>query len=198
MINYIKSNVVTFLLVIFLALVVLNPRVKGFILRQAIKTGLYDPDIGPDMPSAVSVSGKPAGSLAPRAIFRAAGGEIVDISNSKGKVIFINFWATWCPPCIAEMPSINSLQAKFRGNTDILFVMADIDKNLKLSEDFMKRNDYDLAVYEPAAPIPGSIYRGIFPTTVIIDKQGKIVFFHEGMANYDSERMEKFVRGLAE
>ena len=48
-------------------------------------------------------------------------GGVLDVEDLKGKVVFINFWATWCPPCIAEMPSIQKLYDKYKDNPEIAF-----------------------------------------------------------------------------
>lgn len=197
MIKYIKSNIGTIVLFIFLAVITFNPKVKGLILRQLIRIGLYEPNVDHLRPTPATVGDVPAPKRAPSVKFRTASGEMVDISDSRGKVIFLNFWATWCPPCLAEMPSINSLRAKFRDDKDILFIMADVDNNLTRSSNFMKRNKYDLPVYEATESIPEAIFQGTVPTTLIIDQQGKIVFFHEGMADYDSGKTEAFLRSLS-
>jgi len=192
-----KADIGFVLLLLFFGAMLVSPKVKGFVLRQLIKTGLYEPNVDHLKPKSVSISDKTPIKMAPAATFRDNTGQVVDISNSKGKVIFLNFWATWCPPCIAEMPSVNSLRGKFKNNKDVVFVMADIDNNLKRSEGFMKKNEYDLPVFEPAGSIPESIFQGTVPTTLIINKKGEIVFFHEGMADYNSDEMDKFLTDLS-
>jgi thiol-disulfide isomerase/thioredoxin len=195
--KYTWADIGFVILMLFLVAAAFNPKVKGLVLRQLIRTGLYEPKIDHLKPEEVILAGNTTAKRAPAATFRTSMGEIIDISNSKGKVIFLNFWATWCPPCLAEMPSVNSLRSKFRNNPSVVFVLADIDNNLKRSETFMQKNKYDLPVYEPAGIIPKSIFQGTVPTTLIINKQGEIVFFHEGMADYDSEEMNKFLAELA-
>src|SRR5690606_3035773 len=63
--------------------------------------------------------------------FKDKDGKTVSLKSLKGKVVFINFWATWCPPCIHEMPSINELKKTFKGNDNIVFLMVDVDNNIK-------------------------------------------------------------------
>lgn len=77
-------------------------------------------------------------------------------------------------------------------------MLADADGNLDKSTAFMKKKKFDLPVYTPAGSIPEELFRGSLPTTVIINKRGEIVFAHEGMANYDTPEMEKFLNELAE
>jgi thiol-disulfide isomerase/thioredoxin len=147
--KYTWADIGFVILMLFLVAAAFNPKVKGLVLRQLIRTGLYEPKIDHLKPEEVILAGNTTAKRAPAATFRTSMGEIIDISNSKGKVIFLNFWATWCPPCLAEMPSVNSLRSKFRNNPSVVFVLADIDNNLKRSETFMQKNKYDLPVYEP-------------------------------------------------
>ncbi|HRE51063.1 MAG TPA: TlpA disulfide reductase family protein [Flavitalea sp.] len=121
--------------------------------------------------------------ITPSVLFKDADGKDIDISKQQGKVLFINFWATWCPPCIQEMPSINALRRHFSGK-DIQFFMVDVDANFSRSEKFMRRNRYDLPVYIPAGEIPPEFLSGSIPTTVIIDKGGKVFGKHVGTADY--------------
>lgn len=116
--------------------------------------------------------------------FKGEDGNTVELSALHGKVLFINFWATWCPPCIHEMPSINELRQSFKGNDNIMFLMVDVDNNMIKSSAFMKENNYDLPVYVPASNIPSDYLGGAIPTTVIIDKDGNIVARMEGGRDY--------------
>ena len=187
--KYIKSNIGFIISLIVLAIIVFNPETKSLILRGLIKTGLYDPDLKPNNNSTEA-------GLAPSVLLRSASGELLNISESKGKVIFLNFWATWCPPCIAEMPSIQSLKNKLSGSNDIIFAMVDADDDLKKSTGFMQKHHYNMPVYTVASSVPKSLFGGSLPTTIIIDKGGKIVMRHEGMADYGSKEMESFLRNL--
>lgn len=116
--------------------------------------------------------------------FNDESGKIVSLSALKGKVVFINFWATWCPPCIHEMPSINDLKKSFKGNDHIVFLMVDVDNKIEQSTAFMRENNYDLPVYTPASDIPSEFLGGAIPTTVILDKKGEMVARLEGGRDY--------------
>lgn len=200
----IKSNIGFIIALAVTALVAFNPKVKGVLMRGLIKTGLFEPDISSLNPKpqdmkaeAVPTSAEePQLVSAPSADFADADGKTINLQNLKGKVVFLNFWATWCPPCIAEMPSVNALHNKFKDNKNVVFLLVDADGKMKQSSAFMKKHNYDLPVYIPAGPIPGEIFRGSLPTTIIINKKGKIVFGHEGMADYDSPQVHKFIDEL--
>lgn len=116
--------------------------------------------------------------------FKDESGKTVSLNSLKGKVVFINFWATWCPPCIHEMPSINDLKKSFEGNDNIAFLMVDVDNKIEQSAAFMNKNNYDLPVYTPASNIPSDFLAGAIPTTVILDKNGEMVGRLEGGRDY--------------
>lgn len=191
MIKYIKSNLGFLSALLFVAGIMLSPNLKGLVLQGLVKTGLYEPDI--DSADTKSTMGRQA----PSVLFQSASGERINIAEPANKVIFLNLWATWCPPCIAEMPSIQALKNKVANKESVVFLMADVDSDLKKSGAFMQKKNYTFDVYAPASTIPEALFSGTIPTTVIIDKQGKIVFHHQGMADYDSEEMVKFLNDLA-
>ncbi|MGV3761896.1 TlpA family protein disulfide reductase [Parapedobacter sp.] len=121
--------------------------------------------------------------------FKDEDGKTVSLDALKGKVVFINFWATWCPPCIHEMPSINEMKKSFAGNDQIVFLMVDVDNKIEQSTAFMTKNNYDLPVYTPASDIPADFLGGAIPTTVVLDKKGVIVGRMEGGRDYTDPRI---------
>jgi thiol-disulfide isomerase/thioredoxin len=135
--------------------------------------------------------------LPPSLTFTNSEGQEVKLSDKKGKVLFINFWATWCPPCRAEMPSINSLQSKLSGNKDIEILMVDVDKKPQTSVSFMNKRAYNLQVYSPDSFIPPEIFDGNLPTTMVVSSDGKIVYHHIGAADYDHPDFLKFISDLS-
>lgn len=130
--------------------------------------------------------------------FKDEEGKTISLNTLKGKVVFINFWATWCPPCIHEMPSINKLKQSFKGNDEIVFLMVDVDNKMEKSTAFMEKNEYDLPVYVPAGNIPPEYLGSSIPTTVILDKSGAIIARIEGSRDYTSPEMIKMLNELVE
>jgi thiol-disulfide isomerase/thioredoxin len=123
-------------------------------------------------------------------------GKTVSLNSLKGKVVFINFWATWCPPCIAEMPSIDVLFSQFRDHDRVMFLMVDVDNNRAKSEKFMKKRKFGLPVYTPAGPVPPSYLGGAIPTTLVLNKDGDVVFKHEGMSDFSDGEFKSFLTRL--
>lgn len=136
--------------------------------------------------------------VAPDVVFLNENNQEVSLNALKGKVVFINFWATWCPPCRQELPSIAKLKQAFRDNNKIVFLFVDIDGNLTKSRAFMKKHNYDLPVYVPKSPIPSNFLGKAIPTTVIIDKKGRMVGHIEGSMDYYTKEVIKGLKDLTE
>jgi len=112
-------------------------------------------------------------------------GNKVDFRTFKNKTVFINFWATWCPPCIAEMPDINDLYDKV--NTDqIEFVMISLDDNFETAKAFQERKGYDFPLYKLSSKRPQVYASRSIPTTFVLSPSGKIIAKRAGMAKYDT------------
>ncbi|MBL6445856.1 TlpA family protein disulfide reductase [Fulvivirga sp. 29W222] len=123
-------------------------------------------------------------------------GQTAKLEDFKGKVIFLNLWATWCPPCIAEMPGIQDLYNKI-DHEDIVFVMLSMDKNTEKPKKFIAKKEYTFPVYIPASRVPDVFRSPSIPTTYVISKDGKIVSKKVGMANYDTKSFRKFLNKQA-
>ena len=120
-------------------------------------------------------------------------GEIVNMNDLKGKVVFINFWATWCPPCIAEMPSIATLYERLKGNSEVVFLIVEIEGESEKANKFMAGKQLNLPVYYPNSQIPKEWLGGSIPTTLIINKHGEIATKHEGLADYSRQEVSDFI-----
>jgi len=190
------SNIFTGIVLIFVAAMVLSPDFKGQVSQSLMKIGLFQPDVPEGTPDELANEFS-ATSMAEEILFKNPDGEVIELSDQKGKVVFINFWATWCPPCIAEMPSINKLYSEFRNNNKVMFLMVDVDNEREKSQKFMDKRKFELPVYTPASPIPPSYMSGAIPTTLVLNKYGKVVFKHEGMGDFSNEEFKAFLAKLA-
>lgn len=112
-------------------------------------------------------------------------GRRLSFEEFKGQTIFLNFWATWCPPCIAEMPDIEDLYQK-KGQ-EVAFVMISLDENRDKARAFVDRKGYDLPIYFLESGLPNTYDTHSIPTTYVISPSGKLVVENHGMAKYDSE-----------
>lgn len=122
-------------------------------------------------------------------------GEILDAQTLKGKTIFMNIWATWCAPCVAEMPGINKLYDKLKDNEDVVFLMVSEDREFQKAKDWIAKKGFDFPIYKLATRLPDEYETNVIPTTVVISSEGKIVVKHTGMANYNTRRFRRLLEG---
>ncbi|WP_276348878.1 TlpA disulfide reductase family protein [Daejeonella sp. JGW-45] len=191
-----RSNITTAIMVVFIGALLISPQFKGAIIQGLMKIGLFQPSV----PEQDAQSASPIGSSTEaieEMVFKDENGKTITLSDLKGKAVFVNFWATWCPPCIAEMPSINKLSQKFKDKSNVVFLMVDMDADMKKSQKFMQKNGYDLNVYAPASQISPAYFAGALPTTLLFDKSGKLVFKHEGGADYGNAEFKKFLEATS-
>lgn len=124
---------------------------------------------------------------------RTLDGKPVLLKELRGKAVFMNFWATWCPPCVAEMPGIQDLYTATQPE-NVAFVMISVDKDFDRLQRFMRRKKYTFPVYRLADnSIPAMYASQTIPTTFVISSAGKLAFRHEGMANYNTADFKSFL-----
>ncbi len=187
--QWIRSNWVTIVLLLFLAIIIFNPDAKALLIKGFMKIGFMKASV----PAATSHN---IVTTEPDAVFVNASGQQIHLHDRRGKVIFLNFWATWCSPCIAEMGSVNNLRVTFKNDSNVVFILADADGNFGKSLPFMNRHQYDLPVFAVASA-GTDLFNGTLPTTTVINKKGQIVFHEQGAANYDTKEFIDFIKKLA-
>ena len=99
----------------------------------------------------------------------------------KDKVIFLNFWATWCPPCVGEMPSIEKLHEHFKDRVAFVCVSREDVDTIKA---FQLKNDYSFPLYQITEELPDEFKTRSIPATFIISKNRKIHIRHRGGADW--------------
>ena len=126
-------------------------------------------------------------------------GERIPFERYKGKVIFLNLWATWCGPCRAEMPTIQSLYEKM-DTTAVKFVILSIDRDSDEAKvgKFIDQFKYTFPVYRPSGYLTAQLNIDYIPTTFIINKEGKIVSKEIGGTNFDTAKFKKFLLSLTQ
>jgi thiol-disulfide isomerase/thioredoxin len=187
--TFLKKHLVNILLVTFLLVMLFVPAAKAFMLQGLMEIGLFKPDAG-----ATVQPGPPVNLAGIR--FKDIKGKVVDLESLKGKVVFLNFWATWCPPCLAEMPSINKLYSQFKDDPNVVFILVDADSELEKAQQFMDKKKYGMPVYAVASDIPEQLFKGSLPTTIVFDKLGRVSFNEEGAANYAHKKFVDFIGQL--
>lgn len=120
-------------------------------------------------------------------------GDVKNLKEAAGKVVLVNYWATWCPPCIAEMPSLQKLYTDYKDKIDFYFVGSD---SPEINLAFLSRKGYTLPVYLERSAAPSLLQTTSLPTTFIISKQGRIVVQKTGAAEWNSDKMRSLIDRL--
>lgn len=129
------------------------------------------------------------------------GGKPVHLSDFRGKIVVLNFWASWCQPCVEEAPSLNRLQKHIAPHNAVLIGVA-ADENPAAYEKFLQDQSISFATYrDPAtkdnrSPIAGLYGTSMYPETYIIDRDGKIARKLIGYQQWDSPRMLAYFDSL--
>ena len=126
-----------------------------------------------------------------------AQGRPVNTDDLVGKVVFLNLWASWCPPCLAEMPNIEALYADYAANDRVAFVLLNVEADSAKGRALMKRKGYRFPVYYLQAALPERLASGTLPTTYVIAPSGEVVLRHLGMARYDTNEFRSLLDSLA-
>ncbi|WP_103864325.1 TlpA disulfide reductase family protein [Aquimarina sp. I32.4] len=117
----------------------------------------------------------------------------INFDTARDKVVLINYWATWCPPCIAEMPSLQKLYNDYQDKVVFLFVTTDDDPELNK---FMKNKNYNYPIYRSLSEHPKPFISKTIPATYLIDKKGNIIIDKVGAADWNTTKVRETIDSL--
>jgi thiol-disulfide isomerase/thioredoxin len=147
-------------------------------LLSKFSTGGFGPDL--------------TGESAPEVQLIDAGGKPVPISQYRGKPILLDFWATWCAPCVASLPELAQLERE-AAPKGLMMLSVDEDENAKTATDFLAKNRYAWPNTHDDGKIGVAFSKAGIPLVVLIDPQGKIAFYKAGE---DDAALRKALAGL--
>lgn len=185
---WIRKNWSTVIMIAVLILLWVNPDAKAWVMRQMISTGLFN--------SKIEEKTEKSSLVPPNFSVKNENGEITETSLLRGKVVFINFWASWCPPCRAEFPSVQKLYDRYRSNENMVFLTVNLDDEIILGKKYLQKEKFTIPFLVPNSSIPKQLYSGSIPATTILDKTGKIRMHHSGMADYSKASFYQEIDGL--
>ncbi len=150
-----------------------------FALRQRQARPLAIGDSAPDF----SVPAVPSGSL--------------NLKNYRGQVVVLNLWATWCPPCVEETPSLEQFAEKMR-DRGVIVLSVSVDEDQNALQDFIQKNHISYPVgRDPDRSLAARYGTFQFPETYILDHRGLVAEKVVGAADWDDPRIQDFVLDLA-
>ncbi|MDX3893477.1 TlpA disulfide reductase family protein [Pusillimonas sp.] len=130
----------------------------------------------------------------PAITFQDEAGKEMSLTAFRGKVVLLNIWATWCPPCREEMPSLDRLNDK-RGGENFEVVALSIDRDTALVKPFYEEFGIQAlrGYFDPSAQIPNTLRAPGVPTTLLIDQEGREIGRAMGPAAWDSAQVEALI-----
>lgn len=136
------------------------------------------------------------GEEVPTFTLRKDDGQVVSLADFKGKILVLNFWATWCAPCIEEMPSLNRLAERYAGK-GLEIVAISVDEDPDAYRDFLAKNQIQfLTLRDPSRRI--SEHYGTFklPESYIISREGRLLNKIIGAADWTDAQMLSYFEGI--
>jgi thiol-disulfide isomerase/thioredoxin len=168
-----------------------------FLLMPLITTGAETDTISADQIKALGmgrVTGSPA---APNLVLKTLDGKELSLAGLRGKTVLLNFWATWCPPCREEMPTLETLYQTYKDNKKFVFLSVDSAEPKATVSDFLAKNPYHFPVLLDTDGAMGYEW-GVtaIPTTYLIDPQGRVVAGVRGAFDWSSPTFTAGLKAL--
>jgi len=136
-----------------------------------------------------------AGTQAPDVQFEDPQGRTTSLAAFRGKPVLVNLWATWCGPCVVEMPSLDALAAREQGRVQVLALSQDMDGRQKVTDFFAQRRFTRLQPYlDPRLDFMMGLRVDTLPTTILYDAEGREVWRMTGLAEWGDERTTALLR----
>ena len=137
-----------------------------------------------------------AGDQAPHFSLRADNGLTITPTEFGGKILIVNFWATWCPPCVQETPSLVEFANEYREKDVVVFGIS-VDKSQKNYDNFIRRFGIQFVTARDAeAKVSDSFGTYIYPESYVINREGKVVQKIVGATNWNDPNLRRFIDGL--
>ncbi len=136
------------------------------------------------------------GELAPAFTLHKDDGKPLNLADYRGKIVVLNFWATWCPPCIDEMPSLNNFAERYAGK-GVEVVGVSVDEDPDAYKSFLAKNKISfLTLRNPSRTVSESYGTYKLPESFIISRDGHLMQKVIGAANWTDPKMISYIDGL--
>ncbi|MCA1803272.1 MAG: TlpA family protein disulfide reductase [Rhodothermaceae bacterium] len=171
----------------------LHVEVIGTLQRVLLWTGIFNAKVNVEMTDGPLLADSDYNFT-----FTTSDGETLRLADYRGDVVFVNVWASWCPPCVAEMPTIEKLHNSLQDRENIRFLMLCVDEDPDLAVRFMERRGFSMPYHFPVTQMPNALQGSVLPTTWVISRQGQVVYKREGIADYGTRGFRNWMIGLSE
>ena len=126
------------------------------------------------------------------------GKSMVELSKFRGKIVYLDFWASWCAPCLTAIPEIEKMRGEFPSE-DFQIVAVNLDQKVKKALRFLKKHPVGYpSASDPKGKLPAQYGVETMPTSYLIDRDGVIRYVHRGFKRGDGSKLRHEIRSLLE
>lgn len=187
-INLLKKQAWNLIFVAAFLVLLLHPDARPWLLRRFFDVGLFSPQLeGEEV--------KSGQQLTPFNLVDAAGNSF-QIPDEQQRWVLVNFWAPWCPPCRAEMPSLQKLYDSLKSDPRITIRLVEVDGDWQRSGKFLQQEHINIPNMALSGKVDPAAFSGTLPTTLLLNAEGRLVWKKEGLANYASPAFRKQLLSL--
>jgi thiol-disulfide isomerase/thioredoxin len=136
------------------------------------------------------------GARAPAFALPTAGGQTIALETLRGRVVYVDFWASWCAPCKRSFPFMNALARRY-GDDRVTIVAINVDKKRADAQRFLAQTPAEFAVvYDPAGATAAAYDVRAMPSTYLIDRDGNVAWVEQGFREERAAEIEARLRAL--
>lgn len=144
----------------------------------------------------VALQAKELSGPAPDFALTTLDGEKVKLSDLKGHVVMINFWASWCGPCRQEMPLLNDIYASYK-KAGFVLLGVNLDESAEDAKAFLKKTPVNFPVLIDSKGQVADLYKNqAMPSSYFVDRKGDLVYLHQGYRPGEEEDYKKVIKKL--
>ncbi len=124
-------------------------------------------------------------------------GKKTDLSKEKGRLVIVHFWATWCPPCVEEIPALSDFWDAYKGRADIALYAISVDKDWKTIDEFSKKNPNRLPLYRDINAATSRRFGSTqYPETYVTNKNGRVLYRVQGAVQWSDPEVRRRIQQL--